>query len=137
MTLSHYINFDGNCREAFAYYQTHLGASAPQFLSYGDGPMSDTLSPADREKVMHASITIHGFEVAGTDAVTVPYVAPHGMRIILNVEDADEAQRLFSALSDGGQVLMDLHETFWAVAFAVVTDRFNVPWTINCPKEAN
>jgi len=65
-----------------------------------------------------------------------PYEGVKGCSVSLSVDSIKEAERIFAALSDGGQVTMPLAQTFWAVRFGMLVDRFGVPWMINCEKDA-
>ena len=94
--------------------------------------MASDVPPDWGDKVMHGSIVIGEIEIAGADAAPPGYEHPAGFHILLGVGDVADAERVFQALSDGGRVSMQLQETFWAVRFGVVTDRFGVPWSINC-----
>jgi len=135
MKINAYLSFDGNCREAFAYYQKHLGGEILMMLTNGESPMADEM-PADmKDKVMHARMVINGDQVLmGGDANTGQYEQMTGVMMAVNIDDESEAERIFSALADGGRVVMPLGETFWAKRFGMTYDQFGVSWMINCEK---
>jgi PhnB protein len=70
----------------------------------------------------------------GCDAMAGCYAVPAGFHVTLSFDDAAEAERVFAALSDGGTVNMPIQETFWAVRFGMLVDRFGTPWMVNCEK---
>lgn len=135
MKINAYLSFDGNCREAFAYYQKHLGGEILMMLTNDESPMADEM-PADmKDKVMHARMVINGDQVLmGGDTHTGQYEQMTGVMMAVNIDDESEAERIFSALADGGRVVMPLGETFWAKRFGMTYDQFGVSWMINCEK---
>ena len=136
MQLNIYLSFDGDCREAFGFYQRQLGGEIQAMMTWGESPMADQVPEGSRDLIMHASLQIDGQTLMGADAgPPQPYEGVKGAAVTINVEDTDEAARLFGGLSEGGDVQMPLQETFWAKRFGMFTDRFGVPWMINCSKE--
>ena len=129
MKLTAYVNFAGRCAEAFHYYEQHLGAKIDMMMTHGQNPAPSPLATGEwKDAVLHASISIGGTELAGAD---IPKAEP--MRrayLTLNTDSDSEAERIFSALSDGGQVLMPMQETFFASRFGQVRDRFGINWMI-------
>ena len=104
-------------------------------LTWGDSPMAKDAPPEWSGKICHASLTIGEMAFAGADAFPQTYEAPRGFAILLGITDLADADRLFSALAENGEVQMPLQETFWALRFGQVTDQFGIPWAINCEKE--
>jgi PhnB protein len=90
--------------------------------------------PEWADKLIHASIEIGDQEISGADEPGTSYQSPQGFSISLNVIETLEAERLFVVLSDGGTVRIPLAETFWAARFGMLTDRFGIPWMINCSR---
>jgi PhnB protein len=129
MTLTTYVNFAGNCAEAFHYYEQHLGGKINMFVRHGERPEPrQDLAPDWKEAVLHARIAIGGTELAGAD---VPDAQPmRSAYLTLNTETDSDAERIFSALSAGGQVFMPLQETFFATRFGQLRDRFGMNWMI-------
>ncbi len=117
MRLNPHLSFDGNCREAFEFYEKCLGGKI-QFM------MND---PESDDRVYHATLAVGDQIITGGDA-------KQGMAVLFNLEDAGAAERIFQEMSEGGEVQMPLTETFWAARFGMVTDRFGIPWMINCAK---
>ena len=101
---------------------THEGASIPGI-------------PKEWEsKIMHASIQIGEAVLMGSDTPPDRYKRPGGITLNIGIADAAEAGRLFDQLAEGGEVQMPLAETFWALRFGMLTDRFGIPWMMNCEK---
>lgn len=134
MQLSAHLTFDGNCREAFEFYANVLGGRIVTMMTWGESPLAGHVSEAERSAIMHASLDIGAETLAGADAVRGPYVPMQGMYLILEPDDVAEAERIFAALAEGGNVGMPLVETFWAQRYGMVTDRFGVHWEVNCGK---
>jgi len=135
MKINPYLAFDGNCREAFAYYQKHLDGQILMMLTNGESPIANEMPDDRQDKIMHARMVISGDQVLmGGDAPTGQYDGMKGCMVSINVDDASEAERIFAALSDGGNVMMPIGETFWAKRFGMAYDQFGVSWMVNCEK---
>jgi PhnB protein len=125
-----YLTFDGQCEAAFRFYEQHLGARIVTLFTFAGSPMAADVPPDWGEKVMHATIAVGDTVIAGADASK--YDRPQGFQILLAIDEPAAAERIFQSLAEGGQVIMPIQETFWAVRFGAVVDRFGVPWGINC-----
>lgn len=140
MHMNPYLSFDGTCEEAFGHYAKVLGGSVEAMMRYADAPAGEgpgegcapDLSP---EKIMHARLRLGDRVLMASDSPPGMYRKPQGISVSLNLEDPKEAERIYAALSEGGQVMMALQETFWAQRFGMFTDRFGTPWMVNCGKE--
>lgn len=138
--VSTYLNFMGNTEEAFRFYQSVFGTDyAGPIMRMGDvppGPGTPSMSEAEKRLIMHVELPITGGHVLmGTDALeSMGQRLVFGTNVSINLEpdSRDEARRLFSALSHGGTVMMELQDMFWGGLFGSVTDRFGVQWMINC-----
>lgn len=132
MSASIYLFFDGNCEEAFRYYEAHLGAKIEALLPYGGTPAPDVV-PADWSgKLAHARIRFGDVVVMASDAPPGRYSAPQGFRVSLAAATPEDARRKFAALAENGAIDMPLQETFFARRFGMTTDRFGIPWMVNC-----
>ena len=135
MNLNPYLFFDGNCKEAFSFYEQALGATIETVMTWGDGPMADEMPAADLDRVMHASLLIGGDRIMGSDEMPAEnYAKPAGIRVVINADSAEEAERLFANLSEGANIDMPIEESFWAERFGMLTDKFGIPWMVNCDK---
>lgn len=131
MNLSFHIDFNGQCEEAFGFYAEHLGGKIGTMLRVIDSPVSAS-SELQKEKIVHANICIDGVELAGADVVPNRYERPRGFYVLLGVDSEKKVKLFFNALQEGGQVVLTPQRTFWSPCYAIVTDRFGVPWKINC-----
>ena len=134
MQIQPYLFFDGRCEEAVKYYQSALGAEVDLLMRYRDSP--DPLPPemadsAKADQVMHATLRIGGAVVMASDDCSGQASRFEGFSLSLGVPDDATAERMFSALADGGQVVMPLGPTFWSPRFGMVTDRFGVHWMVS------
>lgn len=125
--------FDGRCEEAVAFYRRVLGAEVTLLLRFQDGPEPlppGTLPPGSEPKVMHTSVHIGETIVMASDEHGEGRLRFQGFALSLTVADATEAERVFAALADGGQVQRPLAQTFWSPRFGMVADRVGVSWMI-------
>jgi PhnB protein len=128
MKKNTYVNFSGSCAEAFQYYGKHLGAKVGTMMTHGQSPEQSRIKPEWKDAVLHARISIGDTELMAAD---IPNAEPmRSAFLTLSVNDDIEADRIFSVLSDGGQVLMPIQETFFASRFGQVRDRSSINWMI-------
>jgi PhnB protein len=134
MQMNPYLSFNGQCEDAFKFYETCLGGQPGAIFRYAESPMANQV-PADwQDKVMHGSVTIGEQVLMGGDVAPDRYEAPKGFSLTLQIRNATEAERIFHELSRDGKVAMPLEKTFWAERFGMVVDRFGIPWQINCER---
>jgi len=134
MRLNTQLNFDGDCRAAFEYYEKCLGGKVTFTLTYGESPMAAHVPAEDHGKILHTTLELGDQRLTGCDLPKGRYEKPRGFDVLLSLDNAEEAERVFAALADGGAVQMPLQETFWARRFGMVADRFGTPWMVNCEK---
>jgi PhnB protein len=128
MKMLTYVNFAGTCAEAFRFYEQHLGGTIGMMMTHGQAPDQSTVKPEWKDAVLHARISVGGTELLGAD---IPSAQPmRSAYLSLNVESDAEAERIFSALSDGGEVFMPMQETLYATRFGQLRDRFGINWMI-------
>ena len=130
MSLSFHIGFNGQCEEAFNFYAQHLGASIGTMLRVKDSPVPAT-SESHGQNIVHANICIDGVEIAGADVDPDRYESPGGFYVLLGVDSEAKVHSFFNALQEGGRVVLAPQRTFWSPCYAIVVDRFGVPWKIN------
>jgi PhnB protein len=128
MQIQPYLFYEGRCEEAISFYRAAVGAEVTFLMRYKDSP--DTTSHGNAEKVMHASLHIGDTTVLVSDGRCSGQLNFQGFALALTVPDNAEAERLFAALGDGGQVQMPLTKTFFTSKFGMLADRFGVPWMI-------
>jgi PhnB protein len=132
MQLISYLTFNGQCEEAFRFYEQALGGHIETMMPHAGSPMENHAPPEWRDKIMHARLTVGGATLMGSDAPPGRYEAPKGSWVHIGLEDAAEADRIFQVLSEGGSVHMPIQKTFWASRFGMLVDRFGTPWMVNC-----
>jgi PhnB protein len=132
MQVSFHLVFGGQCEAAFQFYERALGGKIVSILTYGNSPTAEQVPPEWRGKIVHASFAVGETVLAGADVLPEKYVRPQGFYVLLGVNDAMDAERIFSALAENGEVHMALQKTFWSARFGVLTDQFGIPWEINC-----
>lgn len=133
MQVQPYLFFDGRCEEALEFYRAALGAEVTMLMRFKDSPEllpPGMCPPGSEEKVMHANFRIGETTLMASDGRVTGQPVFKGFSLSLSVPTDAEAQRLFSALGDGGQVQMPLAKTFYASSFGMVADRFGVSWMI-------
>jgi PhnB protein len=128
MKLNTYVNFPGKCAEAFHFYEEHLGGKIGMMMTHGQSPDQSQVNPEWKDAVLHARISIGDTELMGAD---IPNAQPvRSAYLSLAVQSDSEAERIFSALSQSGEVFMPMQETFFATRFAQLRDRFGINWMI-------
>jgi len=131
MKIHAYLIFDGQCAEAFRFYQEVFDGEL-LVMPFADSPAGCDVAPEHRDRTMHASLNTGGELLMGSDTMPGdPYDGIKGCHISIQADDMTHADRLYRALSAQGSVQMELQKTFWAEGFAMLTDRFGVPWMIN------
>ena len=127
-----YLIFDGNCADAMRFYEHTLGGKLEALMTFGESPGRDAMPPGSGDRIMHARLLIDGHPLMASDAPAgQSYDGMKGFSLALQYPTVDDAQRVFDALAEGGQVNMPLQKTFWAEAFGMLVDRFGTPWMIN------
>ena len=136
MKINPYLNFNGKCAEAFKFYAKVLGGKDLTIMTFRDMPQGGgpPIPDAQKDWVMHARFTAGDVIIMGSDAPGGRYSKPSGFSVNIGVDTPEEAERVFKALSEGGEIGMPMAETFWARRFGMLIDRFGVPWMVNCEK---
>jgi PhnB protein len=133
MQVQPYLFFDGRCEEALDFYRRALGAKVEGLMRYKDSPEPHPpgmIPPGSENKVMHSSFRIGDTTVMASDGRCQGKPSFQGFSLSVNARDDAEADRLFSALADGGQVQMPLGKTFFSSRFGMVADRFGMGWMV-------
>ena len=137
MQVNPYLNFNGNCAEAFRHYEKILGGKIDSLMTHRESPIADQV-PADwGDSVLHATLVVGDTVLMASDSPPQHYAKPSGFYVSLQVDDPAEADRIFYALADQGSVILPIDKTFWAVRFGMLVDRFDIPWMINCGQPAD
>jgi PhnB protein len=127
MKLEIYVNYAGRCEEAFRFYERHLGGTISMMMRHEEQPRPD-LPPDFGKKILHAHLDLGNSALLGAD---IPGAEPmRSAYVSLTVETAEDAERIYALLSDGGQVFMKMEPTFFAARFAMLRDRFGTSWML-------
>jgi PhnB protein len=129
-----YLFFNGRCEEAVAFYRQALGAEVEMMMRFKDSPeppRPGMVPPGFENKIMHCSFRIGATTVMASDGCAAESANFEGFSLSLTVADEAEANRVFAALAEGGQVRMPLAKTFWSPCFGMVQDRFGIGWMVS------
>lgn len=132
MQLNPYLLFNGNCAEAFKFYEQTLGGKIEGLFTYAGSPAAEHAPPEWGDKVLHATLAVGDEKLMGSDAPPGHYEQAKGLSVSLSLDDRDKGERIFNALAEGGTTTMPFSKTFWASGFGMCTDRFGIPWMVNC-----
>lgn len=134
-SLHPYLNFPGTTEEAFNFYKSVFGGEFSALQRFKDTPEANRLPAADRDKIMHISLPIgKGVILMATDALESmgqTLMPGNNFYLSLATESEEEANKLFTALSEGGKVSMPLEKAFWGDYFGMLTDKFGIHWMVN------
>jgi PhnB protein len=137
MQLNPYLNFNGQCAEAFKFYEQVLGASNTFSMTWGEMPGADQFPAEAHKLIMHSTLNIGDDLLMGADSPPGRYEQPRGMNVSIHVKSVAEGERIFNALAENGNVTMPFQKTFWSPGFGMCVDRFGIPWMVNCEAEAD
>ncbi len=129
MKLYTYLNYGGNCRQAFEYYAAHLGGRIIDIRTHGDVPENNT-PPEWRDAVLHARMELGETILLGADIPPDRFQPMRSAYLTLMLESTAEAERIYALLTEGGQIFMAMEETFFAQRFAMLRDRFGTSWML-------
>jgi len=130
MHLHTYLNYGGNCAEAFKFYEQNLGGKITMMMRHGEAPDQSQVRPEWKHAVLHARITIGDAEISAADVPPDRFQPMRSAYLSLSVDTIQDAERNYALLSDGGQIFMPMEETFFAVRFAMLRDKFGTSWML-------
>lgn len=142
MQFTPYLNFDGNCAEAFAFYAKLFDGTIAFQGTFGEMPASEGMPPipeSARQRIMHVHLQVKEWSLMGSDAMpgadvcSGGYQPAQGLWVSIQADSIEEGRRLFDALATGGATVMPFAATFWSPGFGMVRDRFGTPWMVNVP----
>ncbi|MDF2587366.1 MAG: hypothetical protein K0S41_1207 [Anaerocolumna sp.] len=138
MSVSVYINFRGNCREAVDFYAEAFQVSKQPIMTFGDAPADPNfpLSEESKKMIMHTFLIIHEMKFMFSDTpAEMPLTQGDNITIVINSKDMDEIKSVYSKLKEGGTIQMELGETFWSKCYGSLTDKFGVGWQLSYENE--
>lgn len=132
MSVEPYLFFEGRAEEALEFYQSALGAEVLMKMRYADAPDEEARrnAPADADKIMHMSFRVAGSTIMGSDGYARGNPEFKGFGLALAAGDETQADAFFTALSDGGEVVMPMARTFFSPRFGMVRDKFGIQWMV-------
>jgi len=130
MKLETYLNYGGNCRQAFEFYAEHLGGRIEMLMTHGEMPGPNGVPPERRNDVLHARMEIGGATLLAADVQPERFQPMRSAYLSLSLDSNEEAERIYALLSEGGQIFMKMEETFFAHRFAMLRDRFGTSWML-------
>ena len=134
MSLSTYLFFDGNCREAFEFYRSVFGGDLAVSSTFADGPPEIKFSEEEKDRPMHVSLPVGSSVLMGSDtssSMGPPLVQGSNFSVSVDTQSKEHADEVFTKLSEGGEAKMAMQDTFWGAYFGVCTDRFGVGWMVS------
>jgi PhnB protein len=130
MFIQPYLFFDGRCEEAIEFYKKALGAKVEMMMRFKEAPDQSMIAPGSGEKVMHSALRIGDATVLASDGHCSGKPKFDGFSLTIYAKDAAEADKLFGALGEGGEVRMPLDKTFFSPRFGMLADKFGVGWIV-------
>ena len=134
MQVNAYLNYGGNCAEAFKFYEKELGGKILMLMTFDQAPDQNVVTPESKGKVMYARLALGDTHVMGSDAPADRYQPMRSAYLSLTVDSIQEAERIHGTLLPGGELFMPMQETFFANRFSMLRDRFGTSWMIINPK---
>jgi PhnB protein len=125
-----YLNFGGNCEQAFRFYEQHLGGKIVMMMTHGQQPDPNNVPPNWSNAILHARIELGGTVLQGADIPPDRFQPMRSAYMSLGLDSTEEAERVYSLLSEGGEIFMPMQETFFAFRFAMLRDRFGTSWML-------
>ncbi len=135
-TTNTYLNFNGDCEEAFNFYKSVFGGEFTYIGRFGDMPASEgyKVPEADKDKIMHVSLPVGTSALMGSDTGgewAPTFSKGNNFSISVTADSKEEADRIFNELSTDGQITMPLQNTFWGDYFGMLTDKFGINWMLS------
>lgn len=134
MKLHTYLNYGGNCEQAFRFYERHLGGKILTMTTRAERSDLGEVPPDWKNSILYARMQIGETELMAADVPPERFQPMRSAYLSLTVDSVGEAERLYSLLADGGQIFMPMEETFFAYRFAMLRDKFGTSWMILNPK---
>jgi len=130
MNVQPYLFFEGRCDEAIEFYKKSLGAKVDMLMRFKEAPDQSMVTPESKEKVMHAAVHVGDTQILMSDSRCGGNANFNGFSLAVSAAGDADAERMFNALADGGQVRMPLGKTFFSSKFGMVADKFGVGWMV-------
>ena len=130
-SITPYLTFNDNCEEALRFYSDALHGEIKSMMKVGEGP-KEYHNPEHNHRVMHAELKVGEASIMASDSMGRQINAGSNTSLTLNFQKRDELEHAWKALCEGGEVAMELQDTFWGARFGMVQDRYGINWMLNC-----
>lgn len=130
MKLNTYLNFGGNCAEAFRFYEQHLGGKITYQTTWSEMPDPQYIPAGYEKAILHARMELGETELMASDVPPDRFLPMRSVYLTLSVSTSEEAERLYALLAEGGEIYMAMGETFFAYRFGQLRDKFGTSWMI-------
>ena len=130
MKLYTYLNYGGNCRQAFEFYEQHLGGKITMLTTHGEQPDASKVPANWKQAVLHARLDLGDSVLMGADIPPDRFQPMRSAYLTLIVDSVEEAERIYELLSYRGEIFMKMEQTFFAKRFAMLRDRFGTSWML-------
>lgn len=131
MAVEVYLNFNGNCREAVAFYEDVFNTDKAEIMTFGETPQNPDypLPEEAKDLVMHTRLIVFGSRIMFSDTFPgMPFSTGNNITLAVVSDDEEQMRQAFDKLKEGGNVRMELQETFWSKCYGSLTDKFGVEW---------
>jgi PhnB protein len=136
MKLHTYLNYGGNCKEAFQFYEKHLGGKILMMMTHADQPEPKNIPAGWENAILYARMKIGETDLMASDVQPEHFKPMRSVYLSLNLDSTEEAERVYELLKEGGEIFMPMTETFFAFRFGMLRDRFGTSWMILHEKPA-
>lgn len=136
MQVSPYLNFNGQCEEAFQFYAKCLGGTINAMIPHEGTPAAEHVSADWAKKIMHAHMNVGSTVLMGSDVPPGRFQKSQGYAVSIMIKTPEESERVFHALSEKGTIQLPIQKTFWSARFGMFVDQFGIPWMVNCEQPA-
>jgi PhnB protein len=130
MKMYTYLNYGGNCAEAFRFYEEHLGGEILGMMTFEQMPDKSMVPPGSEKQVLHVRMAIGETFLMGSDVPGGRFQPMRSVYLSLSVASIEEAERIHGLLAEGGEIFMPMQETFYAHRFSMLRDRFGTSWMV-------
>jgi PhnB protein len=136
MKVDPYLNYGGNCEEAFRFYEKHLGGKVTFMMTHEQAPGPSNVPDNWKKKILYAHMLIGESDLMASDVPGDKFQPMRSAYLSLAVDSSEEAERIHGLLSQGGEIFMPMQETFFAHRFSMLRDKFGTSWMIIHPRPA-
>lgn len=130
MKLHAYLNYGGNCEQAFRFYEKNLGGKITAIMTHGENPGPSGVPASMNKSILYVRMSLGETEIMASDVPPERFQPMRSVYLSLTVPSTPEAERIHALLADGGEIFMPMQETFFAYRFSMLRDKFGTSWMI-------